>query len=503
MSDDGDSILFLCAVLLLLLQSILLAFLFFYLFRRSRKEEAAASAAAIENEPAPSKKWVDRPAGGTAVEAWPDIERAESPESIPNSPPPLPKVNDQVASTKLAPAVRRELADTLRGILEEEISRGLQRSGINDRLDRLEKQVHESGTLATEASSKSLRAAAIGEEAALAGVSQPSPAVSSRSGPATPSRASPLSTTPVVKEETEPPRNPVLVQSEQGSLHSRHELAPSQTQLMQDAMPDRPTARREVDEENSLKSSLSTVQRALGRRDAETQELKKQLRETSQALWNQTLEARHASKRLQDFLSDPTSAPALQADELARTIAKNEELSTSLADARAKEVHWETVARKQRAFFMQSQHVALDSVKRHPAGEVFMVPPPVCLQDDEDFNRLYDIGTQHLNPYATDSWPFEPNAAAQRTNMEQTMPNLDEEDEEDDFPDSDSEAGSPRIGDEASSARGDAAARDPQLRLPIPPGEVPVEPPEPLDGTPPVPSGCPPHHQAAETARSL
>mmetsp|Transcript_69915 Transcript_69915/g.130651 ORF Transcript_69915/g.130651 Transcript_69915/m.130651 type:complete len:496 (-) Transcript_69915:113-1600(-) len=495
MSDDGDSILFLCAVLLLLLQSILLAFLFFYLFRRSRKEDAI-SAASIENEPAPSKRRVDRPAGGTALEAWPDIERAESPESIPNSPPPLPKVNDQVAATKLAPAVRRELADTLRGILEEEISRGLQRSGINDRLDRLEKQVHESGTLATEATSKTLRAAAIGEEEAVV-VSQPSPAVSSRSVPITPSRTSPVSPSASVKEEVEPPRAPAHVKSEQGSTAKRQELAPSQTQMMQDAMPDKPPARREVDEENSLKSSLLTVQRALGRRDAETQELKRQLRETSQALWDQTLEARHSSKRLQGFLSDPTSAPALQADELARTIAKNEELSTALADARAKEVHWETVARKQRAFFMQSQHVAQDSVKRHPAGEVFMVPPPVCLQDDEEFNRLYDIGTQHLNPYATDSWPFEPNAAAQRTNMEQTMPNLDEEDEEDDLPDSESETGSPRIDDE------DASPRELHLRLPTPPGEVPIEPPEPLDGTPPAPSGCPPHHQAAETARSL
>mmetsp|Transcript_46569 Transcript_46569/g.110756 ORF Transcript_46569/g.110756 Transcript_46569/m.110756 type:complete len:494 (+) Transcript_46569:198-1679(+) len=492
MDDDGDRVLFFCAVVLLLLQSILLAFLFFYLLRRSRKEEAGTSVVELNPEES-QKKAHGKPPAATPVEAWADVEKGESPNSV-SSPPAQPKIKDSEVPIKLPLAVRRELCESLRGLLEEEISRGLERSGINDRLDRLEKQVHESGTLTAEATgtNKTLRSTAT----ATAGGEDVQYLDSSSSSPATPSRVAPASPSILVssKEDAcEPPPAPLL-ESDIEAAERTMELAPSRSQMMQEMLTDTSTtskARRSMDEESSLRGSLVTVQRALGRRDAETQELKRQLRETSQALWNQTVEARHATKRLQDLLSDPTSAPALQADELARALERNEELSAALADAKSQEGHWETVARRQRAFFLQSQHVSQDNIKRHPAGEVFIVPPPVCLQEDEDFNRIYDIGTQHLNPYVTDSWPFEPNAQAQRTNMEQTMPNLDEEDEIE----SGSEEESPREDE-------DSGDRDASPRLRMEAGlDVPIEPPEPIDGSPPAPVGRPPHHPS-DSARS-
>lgn len=61
-----------------------------------------------------------------------------------------------------------------------------------------------------------------------------------------------------------------------------------------------------------------------------------------------------------------------------------------------------------------------------------MAPPPTCLDgDEEDLKDLskppWDVGTSHVNPYATDSWPCEPNVLAARCAVEPDLPSWDEE----------------------------------------------------------------------------
>merc|ERR1719419_1245441 len=111
--------------------------------------------------------------------------------------------------------------------------------------------------------------------------------------------------------------------------------------------------------------------------------------------------------------------PAEHVQELEHLRRDIEHTSGRLADAKAAEMRWAWIAKRQRAFFMQSEKMGqegLHLMKRHPAGEVFLAPPPVCLEgDDEDCrNPPWDVGSSHINPYAIDSWPFEPNVLAQK-----------------------------------------------------------------------------------------
>lgn len=247
---------------------------------------------------------------------------------------------------------------------------------------------------------------------------------------------------------------------------------------------------------------MVTVQRNLVKRDVQTQELHRQLRQTQQDCQNQKLEATHATKKLQDLLSDPSSAPQAQAEELKVLRHTIEDISGKLADSKQSEMQWGIVAKRQRAFFMQSERVAQEGVnlfRKHPAGELFLAPPPVYLEDDceEDPKRApWDVGNSHINPYVNDSWPFEPNASYQRCAVE---PNLGRWDEEDGIVDSDSEDGSPESpGSGEDHDRAQLMLRLPQLPPESPPDCEDFDPPSPSDM---IPDGLP--NLGALSSRSL
>lgn len=200
----------------------------------------------------------------------------------------------------------------------------------------------------------------------------------------------------------------------------------------------------DVCEETSELSSLATLQRVLSKRDAQTTELHRQLKEARQCLWLQTSEARAANARLYALLSDPSKAPQAQAEALQRLQQEVRDLSSLLAETRAKEQHWSAIAKRQRAFFMQSERLSQEGaglLRRHPAGDIILAPPPVVLEDDEPFDqRVWDVGTSHCNPYSVDSWPFEPNVLAQRASQEPGLQRWNEcEEEEDDDEDDEEE----------------------------------------------------------------
>jgi len=439
--------------------------------------------------------------GSKKPEAWPDPEgggeRAE---------PMLDKApHGAIVPDKLSASVRVELAETLRSILEDEISRGLKASGISDRLDRLEQQAREqqvlSGSLLPhpaqrESIDKSDEALGHGGSSSL------DHTVKAQAMPLSAGSYQELAATAkpeakVLKYDVETSTDLTLgdmaALTEASSAKGVESEARSQLSLSPSARqkryPDPPERGWEyIDKDRANRSSMTTVQRSLGERNRQTQELTRQLRETLQDCHRQKLEATYATKRLQDLLTDPSSGTEAQAKELHTSQKRIEDLSSRLADAKLQEVQWQTLAKRQRAFFMQSERVAQEGVnvfRKHPAGELFLAPPPVYLEDDmdEDTQRqAQDIGSSHINPYVNDSWPFEPNACAQRCAVE---PNLGRWDEEGDLIDSDSEEGS--FGSGADN--GDGADPDRSqltLRLPILPPESPshdqdFSPPEPTD----------------------
>jgi len=423
-----------------------------------------------------------RPEGATGTkEAWPDPEKG---------------TEEEAASRRKSPSAKHEphrplpldLCETLRGLLKEEISRALKHEGISERLDRLERKDELSQSLQFASMNDRLERLEKAQLLPPGGLGSPggSPAAvpwapqvpqAPQAPPPPPDVPPAVTLRAAASMEESPPqeREPLDCQQPGARREAKHTFGPTARQLR---LPDPPeTSNFDISEEPALRASLRTLQRNLHSRDAQTTELHRQLRQCQEALWVQTLEARTASKRLRDVLTDPTQVPAAHADELRRLQRELDSISSRLADAKAQWLHWSSIAKRQRAYFMQSDRLGqegLDLLKRHPAGEVFLVPPPVCLEGDEDDprNPAWDVGTAHVNPYATDSWPFEPNVLAQKASREPGLTNLEEDEEEAELSSSGSasEGTSPRgvLGGEFGEEEEGWPAR--RLRLSLPPG---------------------------------
>jgi hypothetical protein len=444
----------------------------------------------------------------TGKKAWPDPEMGVDPEITPldKASSTLPEVvapEKLMAPDKLAASVRLELCEALRGVLEEEISRGLKASGISDRLDRLEQQAKEqqvlSGSLLPPSSKREDLDSTASPMKREAWSLSSNPAASTLNREASWHGAETLTDVQIAQLPSKrhiETRDVATFVDERELPRSSKILSPSARQKRFADPPEK--GWMPVDEDRSLKASLVTVSRNLARRDAQTQELHRQLIETQGDCTRQKLEASHAMKKLQDLLSDPTHAPAVQAAELSNLRKKVDDLSTRLADSKSAEMQWYIIAKRQKAFFMQSERLTTEQVnlfRKHPAGELFLAPPPVYLEDDVDEldgrRTPWDIGSSHINPYATDSWPFEPNACAQRCAAE---PNLNRWEEEDGIDsDDDSEENPALDGDiDAELEEYGDDERQLHLRLPMIPPQSPTsprdfEPPEPTEPPEPLP----------------
>lgn len=212
------------------------------------------------------------------------------------------------------------------------------------------------------------------------------------------------------------------------------EFGPTDRQL---ELVDPPEKHFAIDEEESHHSTLTTLQKILGKRDAQTTELHRQLRTAREHLWQHAAESRAATARLESLLSDPSRAPLEQAEMIESLRGQVKDLSSKLADAKQQAQHWSGIAKRQRAFFMQSERMSPESMlllRKHPAGDIFLAPQPVVLEDEDGPEELmWDVGTSHCNPYAVDSWPFEPNVLAQRASARPNLNRWEEGDLEDEY----------------------------------------------------------------------
>lgn len=94
-----------------------------------------------------------------------------------------------------------------------------------------------------------------------------------------------------------------------------------------------------------------------------------------------------------------------------------EEHSKGLERAKAEVKRYQALVKQQDAFFTQAQTIycgqhSHERIQRFPAGEVFLVPQPLAMDDEKA--ESWDVGTAVANPYEVDSWPFEPNVLARR-----------------------------------------------------------------------------------------
>lgn len=356
-----------------------------------------------------------------------------------------------------------KLKETLRQLLESELANS--KADVKaDQLDRLTDKALAIGNLrAAAAASEAVSNSAIG----VSGTDTRTPNSSDRSGSSTKSLpveemaappsggapappAPPAVPAPVMglqqgeatrseadEEDDESPRERDL-----DTVNNQLAFGPTDKQLNLVEPPERCAP---LDQEVALHNSFATVQKVLHKRDTQTTELHKQLREARQDLWIQTTEARAASARLHELLTDPSRAPAAQAEALARLRDEASSLSSRLADAREQAKEWQTIARRQRAYFLQTENMGQESLvllRKHPAGEVFVVPPPVASPFEEEDLALGDasgwnVGRSHCNPYEVDSWPFEPNVLAARASREPNLSQCHEGDEIEDDDDGD------------------------------------------------------------------
>eukprot|EP00746_Dinoflagellata_sp_MGD_P000106 gnl/MRDRNA2_/MRDRNA2_100188_c0_seq1.p1 gnl/MRDRNA2_/MRDRNA2_100188_c0~~gnl/MRDRNA2_/MRDRNA2_100188_c0_seq1.p1 ORF type:complete len:579 (+),score=131.57 gnl/MRDRNA2_/MRDRNA2_100188_c0_seq1:91-1737(+) len=319
---------------------------------------------------------------------------------------------------EFSPAAQQQLGSLLRELLEQEVSESL-KHGLMGRLDALEQELVEALKKDTYKPMPPAVAPPISPP-----VPPTKPPTENRDGA---SQTSP----PALKFEKGIP-----AQEDLGfdSIRDKPKVpeksfGPTKLQRKLPKPPEKPAPL--VPETVALKSSLAAVQQCLGSRDRQTTELQKQLKECRQALWDQTQISSASEERLQRLLAAPGRAPQVQAEEIARLQDKISALSSRLADAKSGETYWSVVAKRQRAYFLQSeQHgpEAAQFIKKHPCGEVFVAPPPI-LGEAGDMGPAFDVGTSFANPYVCDSWPFEPNVLAKRTPQEPTMQPLEEDPE--------------------------------------------------------------------------
>eukprot|EP00929_Paragymnodinium_shiwhaense_P118443 TRINITY_DN90369_c0_g1_i1.p1 TRINITY_DN90369_c0_g1~~TRINITY_DN90369_c0_g1_i1.p1 ORF type:complete len:435 (+),score=115.33 TRINITY_DN90369_c0_g1_i1:106-1410(+) len=298
-------------------------------------------------------------------------------------------------------------------LLHEEISRGLQRAGVSERLDKLERKDDSPSNADYLGMADRLdRLEGKVQGGSFAEVPLP-PATFAATAPAVaPPPLSPIGATPPClggsPESGAAARGEALRASASPSaLRARTSLCTStreaDTSIDADLLEEEDeygvtrTLRRKSPRYGNMRLSLDDMQRKLGRIDGHTSELHRQLRSCQKDIWIQTLEEKHSRRRLCALLCNPDFAPQIswsQAEEIRSMEGKLQELSGLLADARQQEAQWSLIAGRQRAFYAQNHSDrppadgAAALLKKHPAGIVFCRPLAQRLLPEEEEDML-------------------------------------------------------------------------------------------------------------------
>jgi len=212
---------------------------------------------------------------------------------------------------------------------------------------------------------------------------------------------------------------------------SRLMFGPSKSQ---EQLADPPEKREDVVKETTtLRSTLQNLRQSISSREKQIDSLSAQLVDCEKLYGTSSggADATGVCHRL--LLADPDNLGQVHGERIRRRQTRIAELEAALEDARGQAKYYHSLSQQQRAFFLQSERVAVsggtESLNRHRAGAVFLVDQPVSLGDDSV--KAWDVGNAIANPYIVDSWPFEPNVLARRAPQESTMAPLTEETPED------------------------------------------------------------------------
>eukprot|EP00927_Polykrikos_kofoidii_P053646 TRINITY_DN48236_c0_g1_i1.p1 TRINITY_DN48236_c0_g1~~TRINITY_DN48236_c0_g1_i1.p1 ORF type:complete len:436 (+),score=97.15 TRINITY_DN48236_c0_g1_i1:175-1308(+) len=199
-----------------------------------------------------------------------------------------------------------------------------------------------------------------------------------------------------------------------------------------------------VRESVTLRQSRTSLKQSLTSREKQIASLKSQLAVCQEHCKQNTADANASSKILEELEKEPSLIAKVRDEKLQRRKDRVQDLEKKLAHAEWQAKHYQELSQQQRAFWTQTDRMTASGmssvVNKHPCGEIFVVPKPASMADDKP--EVWDVGTAVANPYVVDSWPFEPNVLARKTNHEVPMPpyaeetkeDLEEEEEDDEEP---------------------------------------------------------------------
>ncbi|CAD7938945.1 unnamed protein product [Amoebophrya sp. A120] len=171
----------------------------------------------------------------------------------------------------------------------------------------------------------------------------------------------------------------------------------------------------------AMRSTVETLNQKLRSRDAQVTNLTSQLKLSRQHLWNERQLAARAEARLRECAEGYGESAESRAVQLLTEKLKS--TGEKLNAERMRAMRWALIAKQQRQFFKHTETFGDSPIEitkqKHPAGEIFMPPPPLADEDEDAYGDLWDVGTgAGANPYNVDSWPLEPNVLAQKINKQ-------------------------------------------------------------------------------------
>lgn len=190
---------------------------------------------------------------------------------------------------------------------------------------------------------------------------------------------------------------------------------------------------KEIRETIALKATLENLTQNLGSRERQIGSLQQQLATVKSICAEGAEKAKLVEASAKGLEEDPALVKQAAAQRKGRRQARVEEMTANMQRAQEQAKRYQALAQQQRAFFLQSERVAVsggqEAITRHPAGEVALTLQPPSISDEQP--EVWDVGSAVANPYVTDSWPFEPNVLARRAPQEGSMDPFEEETPED------------------------------------------------------------------------
>merc|ERR1712232_593718 len=107
-----------------------------------------------------------------------------------------------------------------------------------------------------------------------------------------------------------------------------------------------------------------------------------------------TREAETVTASVNGLLNNPSLLVEVHNEQIFRRRTRVDQLANNVTKSQEQARRYQALAQQQRAFFLQSERVALsggpEAVNKHPAGIVVLVPQPPTMNDEK--LESWDVG---------------------------------------------------------------------------------------------------------------